>query len=75
MELTDAMVLLDDALARQIAVTLGIRHRGTLGVLLDAKRAGLVPTIAPLLDQLHDLRFHLGSHTRTAILELAGETS
>ena len=30
MESTDTMVLLDDALARQIAVTCGIRHRGTL---------------------------------------------
>ena len=73
MESTDAVVLLDDALARQAAAMFGIRHRGTLGALLDAKRAGLVPAVAPLLDQLHALRFYLSAYTRTAILELAGE--
>ena len=62
-----------DALAQQTAVTFGIRHRGALRLLLDAKRTGLVPTIVPSLDQPHALRFHLSSRTRTAILDLAGE--
>ncbi|MBI3301920.1 MAG: DUF3368 domain-containing protein [Deltaproteobacteria bacterium] len=74
LESTDAVVILDDALARQVAETLGIRLTGTLGVLLDAKRAGLVPAVAPLLDQLQALRFRLASHTRAAVLKLAGET-
>jgi len=73
LESADAIVIIDDALARQVAETLGIRLIGTLGVLLDAKRAGLVPAVAPLLDQLQALRFRLASHTRAAVLELAGE--
>jgi len=73
LESGDAIVIIDDALARQVAETLGIRLIGTLGVLLDAKRAGLVPAVAPLLDQLQALRFRLASHTRAAVLELAGE--
>jgi predicted nucleic acid-binding protein len=75
LESTDAVVILDDALARQVAATLDIRFRGTLGLLLDAKRAGLVLTITPLLDQLQALRFRLSLGTREAILALAGETS
>jgi uncharacterized protein len=74
LESTDAVVILDDALARQVAAALDIPFRGTLGVLLDAKRAGLVATILPLLDQLQALRFRLSAHTREAILALAGET-
>jgi predicted nucleic acid-binding protein len=74
LESTNAVVILDDALARQVAAALAIPFRGTLGVLLDAKRAGLVPTILPLLDQLHALRFRLSMRTREAILALAGET-
>ncbi len=74
LESTDVVVILDDALARQVAATLDVRFRGTLGLLLDAKQAGLVSTIAPLLDQLQALRFRLSSHTREAILALAGET-
>jgi predicted nucleic acid-binding protein len=73
LESRDAVVVLGDALARQVAETLGIRLTGTLGLLLDAKRAGLVHAIAPLLDQLQHLRFRLAAHTRAAVLKLAGE--
>ena len=73
LESTDAVVILDDTLARQVAAMLDIRFRGTLGLLLDAKRAGLVSTITPLLDQLQALRFRLSLRTREVILALAGE--
>jgi len=75
LESRDAVVILDDALARRAAAMLGLRVTGTLGLLLDAKRAGLIPAIAPILDQLHALRFRLASHTRIAVLALAGELS
>jgi hypothetical protein len=42
-------------------------------LLLDAKRAGLIPAVGPLLDQLDALRFRVAPHTRTAVLKLAGE--
>jgi len=73
LELPEAVVVLDDALARRVAETLGLRLTGTLGVLLDAKHTGLVTTVAPLLDQLQALRFRLAPHTREAVLKLAGE--
>ena len=73
LESSDAVVILDDALARRMAETLGIRLTGTLGILLDAKRAGLIPTVMPLLDRLQALRFRLHPATRAAILKLAGE--
>lgn len=73
LESPGAVVVLDNALARRVAETLRLRLTGTLGMLLDAKRAGLVATVAPLLDQLQALRFRLAPHTRTTVLELAGE--
>ncbi|MGB8646504.1 MAG: DUF3368 domain-containing protein [Anaerolineae bacterium] len=73
LELRDSIVILDDGLARQVAETRGIRYTGTLGILLDAKRKGLVPRIAILLDQLQSLRFRLAPQTRAAILKLANE--
>ena len=65
---------MDDGLARRVAETLGIRLTGTLGLLLDAKRAGLVQALTPFLDQLQALGFRLASHTRAAVRRLAGET-
>jgi predicted nucleic acid-binding protein len=73
LEIRKAVVILDDDLARRVAETLGLRLTGTLGLLLDAKKTGLIHAIAPLLDQLQSLRFRVAPHTRSAILKLAGE--
>lgn len=75
LEAGDAVVILDDALARHVAQMLKIRIKGTLGVLLDAKRAGLIPAVLPILDQLQESGFRLRAGTRVAVLELAGEAS
>ena len=75
LELRGSVAVLDDDLARRVAETLRVRFMGTLGVLLDAKRAGLIPKVTPLLDQLDALRFRLAPHTRAAVLKLAGEES
>jgi predicted nucleic acid-binding protein len=72
-EAIDPIVIFDDMLARRMARSLGSRLTGTLGVLLDAKRAELIPTISPLLDRLQNLRFRFAPYTRVAILKLAGE--
>lgn len=73
LELSEPVVILDDALARRVAETLGIRLTGTLGILLDAKRGGLIQTVLPLLDKLQALRFRLHPATRAAVSQLAGE--
>jgi hypothetical protein len=75
LESPDAVVVLDDLLARQAAEVLHLKLTGTLGLLLDAKQAGLIPAVSPLLDQLQALRFRLAPLTRTAVLKLAGESS
>jgi predicted nucleic acid-binding protein len=73
LESSDAIVVLDDQLARQTAGMLGLRLTGTLGILLDAKKRGLINAVAPMLDQLQNLRFRLAPQTRAAVLKLAGE--
>ena len=40
LEYREAVVVLDDRVARNVARTLGLKMTGTLGLLLDAKRAG-----------------------------------
>jgi len=75
LETADAVCVLDDALARQVASVLQLRITGTLGVLIDAKRSGLISAVRPQLDQLHNLGFRLAAHTRMAVLKLAGESA
>jgi len=74
LECGDAIVILDDAMARQAAHSLGLPLTGTLGLLLDAKRAGLITRIEPVLDTLQSLRFRLARQTRALVLGLAGES-
>ena len=50
--LADSLLLMDERKGRQIALNMGIQIIGTLGILLHAKRLGLVPHIKPLLDTL-----------------------
>lgn len=73
LECVEPIVILDDALARRHAEVLGLRLTGTLGVLLDAKRRGLVAAVGPLLDDLQRLGFRLSKTTRGAVLRMAGE--
>ena len=50
-----ATLLVDDADARQVAVARGLVVVGTLGVLLVAKRRGLLRNIAAVLDRMSAL--------------------
>jgi predicted nucleic acid-binding protein len=75
LESPGAVVILDDGLARQVAETAGIPLTGTLGILRDAKTAGLISAVKPLLDQLQNRGFRLASRTRFAVLRQVGETT
>jgi predicted nucleic acid-binding protein len=71
----ESLILLDDAVARQHALKLGLRFTGTLGVLLKAKQSGLLIEIRSILDKLEGRGFRLDKKTRAAMMSLAGEIS
>jgi predicted nucleic acid-binding protein len=68
-----SVVGLDDFQARRLAEALGLPVTGTLGLLLRAKRAGLVPAVRPLVDAVVAEGFHIGPCLYRDVLELAGE--
>jgi predicted nucleic acid-binding protein len=68
-----ATLILDDGVARRAAQTLGLKFTGTLGLLIDAKRARMIEAVTPVLDELQALGFRVAPHTRAAVLRLAGE--
>jgi len=71
----EVILILDDARAREAAKVMRLKYTGTLGVLLEAKRAGLLQTVKPQLERLDALGFRLARHTREAVLRLAGEAA
>jgi len=64
---------LDDRLARLLAEGLGLKVIGVVGILLKGKRAGLIPLVQPLLDQLREAGFRLRDDVYREALRLAGE--
>ena len=73
LENPDRVVLLDDALARQLAQAAGLQVWGTLKVLLTAKAQGLTASVDPLVKRLRDAGMWISEDVRLRVLTLAGE--
>ena len=65
--------VLDDGPARTCAQALGVGVRGTLGLLVLAKREGAIPAVRPPIDLLLGAGYHLGAALVAAVLSEAGE--
>ena len=66
-------VVLDDLPARRVAKTAGLNVIGVVGVLLGAKRLGLIDRIRPELDNLLKHSFFLSSQLYEELSQAAGE--
>lgn len=76
LEVGAGIVLMDEKAGRKLVVRHNIVALGTVGVLLRAKKRGLVEAVMPLLDRLTDeINFHLSHDLKIQASRLAGEES
>jgi hypothetical protein len=66
-------VLIDERIARMQAKVLGLNVIGTLGLLLKAKRNGLLPSIKPSIDKILQSGIWIKEDIVKGILKGAGE--
>ena len=64
---------LDDRQARLLAKSLGVRVIGTVGVIIKAKKAGLISSTKELLERAKGEGFRLNAEVYVEALRLAGE--
>jgi predicted nucleic acid-binding protein len=68
-----ALLLLDDKRARRVARLLGLSVKGTAGLLVQAKRAGLLDAVRPLLLAMREHGYYLGDRVLERACREAGE--
>lgn len=74
LERPDCSAVLDDGAARRCARALGLSLLGTLGAVLRAWKAGLIPSAVPVLKSLQQAGLHLDDQTVRITLErVSGE--
>ena len=61
LEIPDCRLILDDYKARKIADKLSLSYTGTIGVIIQAKLKGIIPSIKPFLEKLKKINFRLSA--------------
>jgi predicted nucleic acid-binding protein len=68
-----AIAVLDDLAARRCARAHGLRVKGTLGLVIDAKRAGAIPSARAVIDELRAAGMYLSDRVLAPALAEIGE--
>jgi len=63
MEISEALLIIDDREARQFALSLGLKVTGTLGVLIRAHKQGIITNLSAIISKLKENGFHLPPNT------------
>ena len=73
LEQNAGLLIIDDRKGRKIAKSHGIQIIGTGGILISAKKAGLLGKVAPILNELAGVGYRLSPELCERIIELADE--
>ena len=67
------LVIIDDNAAKKTAKYLGLKVTGTIGVLLKAKRMGVIISVKDAVDQIRNNGFYISERVIKMAIEQAGE--
>jgi predicted nucleic acid-binding protein len=67
------LLIIDDLKGRKFAVQLGLTIIGTIGLIVDAKLAGIIPSVKPIINKIKATNFRITEQLELMILKKAGE--
>jgi predicted nucleic acid-binding protein len=73
-EIPDSIVILDDLKARKVARNLGLKITGTIGVIVNAKLKGTIPSVKEILDKIIKTDFRINAKIINEAISAAGES-
>ncbi len=68
-----SLLIIDDLKGRKLAQRLNLTITGTLGLILTAKKEGVLPRIKPIFDKIQATNFRIAPSLLQNILQEAGE--
>jgi len=72
-EIDTNLIILDDYKARKLAKKLELNFTGTLGILINAKLKGIIPSIKPLVENIQKTNFRISEELIQIALKQAKE--
>ena len=72
-EFPGSLLILDDAKARRVAIRLHLLFTGSLGIILKAKQAGIIPSVQSIMKIIQATNFRFSEKIFLQILADAGE--
>jgi predicted nucleic acid-binding protein len=73
MEFDDCLLIIDDLKGRKFATQLGLTITGTFGVIVDAKLAGIIPSVKPIIAKIKETNFRISDKIEMVMLAKALE--
>ena len=73
LETAESVVAIDDLKARKLAKSLDLQITGTLGIIVKAKKAGLIKSTKECITKLREVDFRISEKIAKEITKLSGE--
>ena len=72
-DLPNSIIVLDDHKARKVASKINLSYTGTFGILLRAKKNGIIKELKPIVEKIRNTDFRFSDELFVLLLKEAGE--